>query len=121
MSTQFSGQPVRPYRAGAFLNAGSSCDIDYSIRDEDNELAEPSSLEYRIDNLTDSVVVAQWTSIPGATSEGSLTIAAAVNVMSRQYREQQLNQVSFRATFENGKQIVSTCVYTLCAIIVGGS
>lgn len=121
MSTQFTGQPVRPYRAGAFVNAGSSVDVDYSIRDEDNALAEPATLEYRIDNLTDSVVIAGWTNIADPAEEGALTISAAVNVMTRQSRTEQLNQVSFRATFASGKVIIATACYELCAVLQGGS
>ncbi len=121
MTTQFTGQPVRPYRGGAYVNAGSSCNIDYSSRNLDNELEAPTTLEYRIDNLTDSVVIANWTNVPTPGEQGSITISAALNAMSHQGRDQQLNQVTFRATYADGQQIQSMAYYNLCAILQGGS
>ena len=107
--------PVRPFY-GAQVNAGSSCVIDWSSRNLDNELEAPTVLEYRIDDLTDSVVILGWTEIAEPSTTGQLVISAATNDMQYQYREQQLNQVTFRATYANGQQIQSMAYYTLCAV-----
>lgn len=110
--------PVRPFYV-APVNAGSSCVIDWSSRNLDNELEAPATLEYRIDDLTDSVVVQTWTEIADPDTTGQLVISADTNVMQYQYREKQLNQVTFRATYANGQQIQSMAYYELCAVFQG--
>lgn len=103
----------------ALVNAGSSCDLDYSSRDVDNVLEAPSSMRYRIDNLTDSVVILQWTNVPTPGTEGSVTVSAALNAMTRQYRDRQLNQATFEATYANGDIATSLALYELCAVFAG--
>lgn len=120
MTTQFTGQPTRPGKVSP-VNSGSSCSIDYSSRDKDNELEAPSSMRYRIDNLTDSRVVLEWTNVPTPGTSGSVTISAALNSMTEQFRDRQLNQVTFEATYANGDVQRSMAYYELCAIVVGGS
>lgn len=120
MTTQFTGQPTRPGKVSP-VNSGSSCDIEYSSRDTANELEAPTALRYRVDNLTDSVVVLEWTAVETPDLEGSVTISAALNGMTRQYRDRQLNQVTFEATYANGDVARSAAYYELCAILVGGA
>lgn len=120
MSTQFTGQPTRPGKVIP-VNAGSSCRVDYSSRDVDNVLEAPSSMRYRIDNLTDSRVVLDWTTVNTPATEGSVTIPSSLNAMTQQFRDRQLNQVTFEATYANGDVERSTTLYELCAIVVGGA
>lgn len=93
--------------------------IEYSSRNLDNELEAPETLEYRIDNLTDSIVIATWAAIPDPGETGELVISAATNEMSYQYRDKQLNQVTFKATYTNGQQVQSAAYIELCALFVG--
>lgn len=120
MSVAFSGQPVRPANVSQ-VNAGSACRVEYSSRDYDNVLEAPSSLRYRIDNLTDSVVIAEWTNVPTPGTGGNVTIPASTNVMSRQFRDRQLMQVTFEATYANGDKVQSMAYYELCAVLQGGA
>lgn len=115
MSTLFSGLPVRPFKAPA-VNAGTSVTLDYSCRNLDNELEIPTVLRYRVDNLTDQFIVAQWTNVPTPGSTGSVTISAALNVMSYPTRDRQHNQVTFEATFADGDKVTSLAAYQLCAV-----
>lgn len=116
MSVQFSGQPTRPTKTGT-VNSGSACAVDYSARNLDNELEAPTSMRYRIDNLTDSVVILGWTNVPTPATTGSVTIPATLNAMSRQWRDRQLNQVTFEATFADGSVVQSVIAYQLCAVL----
>jgi hypothetical protein len=120
MSTQFTGQPTRPGKVCP-VNSGSSCRVDYSSRDVDNALEAPSALRYRIDNLTDSRVVLDWTTVETPATEGSVTIPASLNAMTEQFRDRQLNQVTFEATYANGDKERNMAYYELCAVVVGGS
>jgi hypothetical protein len=116
--TNYNGLPVRPYYVSP-VNAGSACVIEYSSRNLDNELEAPSTLEYRIDNLTDSIVIAEWASIPTPGTTGEVVISAEQNAMSYQYRDKQLNQVMFRATYANGQQVKSAAYIEVCALFQG--
>lgn len=120
MSTQFTGQPPRAGKV-SLVNGGSSCDIDYSSRDIDNVLELPTALRYRVDNLTDSTVVTGWTAVSVPETEGSITIAAATNTMTRQYRTRQLMQVTVEATYANADVAVNFAYYELCASVIGMS
>lgn len=118
MSTQFSGLPVRPFKAPP-VNAGTSLVVEYSVRDYTGTLAEPTLLRYRIDNLTDVIVVQDWVEVEAPASEGVVTIAASLNAMSRQYRDRQHNQITFEATLEDGSKTTELCAYQLCAVYTG--
>lgn len=118
MSTQFSGLPVRPFK-GPPVNAGTTVLVDYSCRNPANELEEPTALRYRVDNLTDVVVVQDWQAVADPTTEGSITIDASLNGMTRQFRDRQLNQVTVEATFASGAKVVELAAYQLCAVYTG--
>lgn len=118
MTTSFSGVPVRPF-VNTDVNANSACVIDYSCRNLDNELEEPTALRYRIDNLTDCRVIADWQTVADPGSTGSVVVSAELNAMSTQFRDRQLNQVTFEATFANGQKVQELCAYQLCAMYQG--
>lgn len=124
MSTQFTGQPTRPGKVSP-VNSGSSCQVDYSSRNVANVLEAPASMRYRIDNLTDSVVVLEWTAITEPDpleAEGSVIIPASLNGMTRQFRDRQLNQVTIEATYSDPNDVQrSFAYYELCAVVIGGA
>lgn len=107
-----AGQPVRPYIMHE-VDAGNTLRMDLTSLDFDDELEAPSTLQYRIDNLTDNVNAVPLTTIatPGTTT--SLTIAASVNAMYSNWRDLQLMQVTFLATFADGSQAQTVELYQL--------
>jgi hypothetical protein len=110
-----SGQPPRPYVQHT-IDAGNDIKIDITSLDFDEVLEAPSSLRYRIDNLTDRTVITQWTAISSPDTETTLTISAATNAMSQQNTDRQLNQVTFEATYADGTKCKDTLLYELCAV-----
>lgn len=106
------GQPVRPY-AQHEVNEGNPVRIDITSLDFDDELQAPTTLTYRIDNLTDNVAAVAWTNIPTPAVTTTLTIAASVNAMYSNWRDQQLMQVTFLATYADGTQCQSLGLYQL--------
>lgn len=113
-----AGQPVRPY-AMHRVQIGNTVRIDITSLDWDGAKEAPSTLEYRIDNLTDIVVAQNWTGIVSPQEVTTLTIAASVNVMYAQYRDVQLMQVTLRATYADGSQVEEVCLYELNTIYTG--
>jgi hypothetical protein len=111
----WSGQPPRPYVAHT-IDAGNDIKIDITSLDFDEALEAPTSMRYRIDNLTDKIVITQWTAIVGPDEETTLTISAATNAMSTDNKDRQLNQVTFEATYADGTKCKDTLCYELCAV-----
>lgn len=106
------GQPVRPYAQHEY-DEGQTVRIDITSLDWDDELEAPTTLTYRVDNLTDAVNVVPTTSIPTPGTTSVLTIAASVNAMYTNWRDQQLMQVVFTATYADGSQVPQIGVYQL--------
>lgn len=113
-----AGQPVRPYVMHE-VDIGNTLEIDITSLDFDNAKEAPSTLQYRIDNLTDVVVVRDWTTINTPAEVTTLTIPASLNVMYTTYRDTQLMQVTFKATYADGSQAQAVGVYQLNTIYQG--
>ncbi len=107
-----AGQPVRPFKLKD-ITVGNTLRLSIESLDFDNELEAPSSMRYRIDNLTNLVVVTEWTSIPTPGTSTTLTISAATNVMSYQGVDQQMNQVTIEATYADGTKALWVGAYRL--------
>lgn len=104
------------------LSAGSLVRIPYTSVDENLDGVLLTALRYRVDNLTDSIVIADWTSVPAAigTSSGQIVIAASVNQMSRMYRRRQLNKVTLEQTTAEGIVQIEK-FYELSAVLTGAT
>lgn len=117
-----SGQPTRPYRDNA-VNQGSDCWLELTFVNRTGALQVPSTLSYRIDNLTNNVVVKSDTAVTvGLASTMEINIPGSVNVMSENWSGSQLNQVKVTATFADGSTDVQVAIYYVIGIAtVGGS
>lgn len=110
-----AGQPVRPY-AMHYVQAGNPVRLEITSLDFDNSREAPTFLQYRIDNLTDIVVIQEWTEIPTPAETTTLTIAGSVNQMTWPYRDTQLNQVTILASYADGSQAQMNACYQLNAL-----
>lgn len=110
--------PVRPYKKQT-ANAGSAVTVGWNSRDADLDAVDLSALRYRIDNLTDSLVIQDWQSVSEPEAKGEVTIPASLNAMSRSYRDRQLNQVTFELTDTAGNVTQQLAHYELCAVFQG--
>lgn len=120
MSALRSGVPVRPYYRKT-INAGSAVKIGWNSRDEDLDAVELSSLRWRYDNLTDSLVLQDWQTVSDPAPRGEITIPASLNRMSRQYRDRQLNQVTFELTDTDGNVRQQLAYVELAAVFQGAA
>ena len=111
----FQGLPPRPF-AEFTVNAGNDIRIDVRSLDFDEEQEAPSSMRYRIDNVTDRLVIRDWTAVSSPAEQTSITVSAALNAMSTQTRDRQLNQVTIEATYVDGTKCKDTVCYELCAV-----
>lgn len=111
----FGGQPTRPF-SDFLLNANSDCWLELTFVDRNGAAETPTGLTYRIDNLTDSLVIQNTTSIgPPAGNTFELNIPASLNQMSYNWRGSQVMQVLVTSTYADGSTDAEVFVYTLCA------
>lgn len=99
-----------------YVQAGNPVRLEITSLDFDSEREAPTFLQYRIDNLTDLVVIQEWTQIPTPTETTTLTIEGSVNEMTWPYRDTQLNQVTILANYADGSQAQMNCCYQLNAL-----
>ena len=112
--------PVRPYKR-RLVNAGSAVTVGWNSRDANLDAVDLASARYRIDNLTDSLVIQGWTAIDTPAAKGEITIPASKNAMSREYRDRELRQVTFELTDGDGNVTQQLRYYTLCAVFQGAA
>lgn len=121
MPKSWQGQPVLPY-AQKYISAGNSVRLEVSSLDFDNALETPSTVEYRIDNLTNNVSVLGWTSATPANPT-VIDVPASLNVMyggnTWPGNDSQQMQVTIKATFADGSQAQTLASYSLNAIYQG--
>lgn len=117
-----AGSPVRPYIQFA-VNAGSDVWLDLTFLDRFNNLATPTSVSYRIDNLTTDDVVLQDTAASAIGSTMTIQLPASINIISSDIGQtSQINQVLVTAVFADGSQSKEVFIYELIALqTVGGA
>lgn len=112
--------PVLPSRRPVY-NAGSAVTVKWNSRDENLGELELTTLRYRVDNLTDSRIVLDWTNIATPDPAGSKVIPAALNGMATTYRSRQLMQVTFEMTDADGNLVQDVQHYVLAAVYQGAT
>lgn len=94
-------RPVRPSRIVA-ANAGGAAVVSYNSVDDELNAVELSALRWRYDDLTNAVQLQDWASVADPDARGTITVSAALNAMTRDWRDRQLNQVTFELTDTSG-------------------
>lgn len=89
--------PVQPSKRPTY-NAGSAVEVPYVSRSTQLEEVTPSSARYRVDDLTNSRVIADWAAISPALARGTVTISATLNAMFGDGTPTELRQVTFEFT-----------------------
>lgn len=110
-----AGFPVRPFKL-TDVNIGNTLRLQVTSLDFESEQEAPASMRYRIDNLTNLRVIQDWTDVPAPADVTTIEISAATNVMSYQYNDWQLNQVTIEATYADGTKALWVGAYRLNAV-----
>lgn len=111
--------PVLPARIPSY-NAGSAVRVPYVSRDHALEEVTPSSARYRVDDLTNSRVVADWTTIDTPAARGAVIVSATLNAMQRAC-DLERRQVTFEFTDSDGNVRQELAHYELAAVYTGAT
>lgn len=88
-------RPVKPYRKKD-INEGSAIDLDLTHLNKSRVLTAPTTLRYRIDDLTNHREVLDWTVVPTPGSTNTLSITGAQNTLFARRVKRQKMQVSVK-------------------------
>ena len=93
-----SGMPVRPFRQ-EYTNAGNTWRQRIVNYGRDGVPVAPTSLRYRVDDLTNVAEMLGWTTVAVPAAQQTLTIPSSVNQMGWPYRDYQLCQISVERAY----------------------
>lgn len=110
-----SGQPSLPY-VDYRSYAGADIFIDLTFLDYQGNLVIPTSLNYRIDDLTNATPVVQQTTVTVTGSTQTLQIPGSVLQMTHQWQGSEIFQIYMTAVLPGGATTKSISVLELVAI-----
>lgn len=112
--------PVLPSKRPTY-NAGSAVTVPYVSRSDQLEEVDPASTRYRVDDLTNSRIIVDWTAISPSPARGTLIVSAANNAMFGENRSIELRQVTFEFTDSSGNVRQELAHYELARVYQGQS
>lgn len=112
-----SGQPTLPY-VDYRSYAGADVFIDLTFLDHFGVLAVPTSLNYRIDDLTNAVTVVPQTTVTVTGSTQTIQIPGATLQMTHEWQGSEIFQILFTAVLPGSPTSIvkSVSVLELLAI-----
>lgn len=86
------------------INEGDACWVAFAMKDKDGNTPEsaPTSLSYRIDNVTGGGEILGDTPVSPSVVSGELAITSAQNALVDQVNPSELHRVRITATFGVG-------------------
>ncbi len=107
-----SGQPTLPY-VDYRSYAGADVFIDLTFLDHTGVLVVPTSLNYRIDDMTNATPVVQQTSVTVTGSTQTLQIPGSVLQMTHEWQGSEIFQILFTAVLPGSPTSTVKCVTIL--------
>lgn len=95
------------------INEASECYAVCAYKDENGVAFTPNGVRYRVDDITNGVIIVPWTSISGLSTSNRVTITATQNNMSAGKRNRETRQVAFEVTPMGATPRISVAYYDL--------
>lgn len=108
-------KPVEPYR-NFDLNESGELLLDLTHLNASKVLEAPTTLSYRIDDLTNSRQVLDWTSVATPGSTNTITVTKAQNAFNSRAVDRELRQITVNAVDSAGNESNDIFIYTLIRI-----
>lgn len=108
-------KPVAPHLVKEF-NENNTVILDVTHLNKSKALVTPSTVSYRIDDLTNNRVVLDWTSVSTPGSTNTITITKAQNALYNYTRDKETRQVTVNAVDSSGNASYDTFIYRLIRI-----
>jgi hypothetical protein len=111
------GQPNLPY-TDYRIYAGTDAFFELTFLDRNQALSTPTSLTYRLDDLTNALPMIPPTTVVPTGSTYELQLAAALLVMSKASQGSQICQLALTAVLSDGTTANQVGVLELVAVTV---
>lgn len=108
-------KPVQPIRNIDF-NEGTTTFLETTHLNKDKVLAAPTTLQYRIDDITNNREVLDYTNVSTPGTTNTIEITAAQNALNGRAQGRELRQVTVKATDSAGSIVQDVFYYTLIRI-----
>ena len=92
------------------VNEGTTSYVTASFYDNNDVLAVPTTIQYRIDCLTNNQQVKDWTSVT-ADSAVTITISSTENALINQRQSTETRVVTIKATYGSGDEVTEEYQY----------
>lgn len=93
------------------VKEGTTAVVTVNLYDDEGILANPSTLEYRIDCVESREQIRDWTSVPSPSSPDEVTLTPEDNACMMPERDIEKHEITFRATYDGGTEVTSRYVY----------
>ncbi len=107
--------PINPERV-TDVNEGKSITLELTHLDKDKALVTPTTLQYRIDDLTNNREVLDWTAVSSPGSTNTIVITATQNAKLHRNQKRERRQITTEATDSSGAKDPEEFYYDLIQI-----
>lgn len=107
--------PVEPQR-NIDVNEGMTICLETTHLDKNRVLFTPTTLQYRIDDLTHDREVLDWTTVSTPSSTNTITVTEAQNALFSRNQDKEKRQITVRPTDSSGDVAQDIFIYTLIRI-----
>jgi len=108
-------QPVQPFPMED-VNEGSAKDLVLTHLDKDKVLSAPTTLKYRIDDLTNGREILDWTNVPTPGTTNTITITDTQNALFTRSKDKERRQVATKTVSSSGQTNQENFIYDLIRI-----
>lgn len=101
------------------VNEGSSADLNLRFKKNGSLTVPASGLNYRIDDLTEDVVIREWTAytLPLTASDITIRLTSSDNVLYNSANKSELRAVTVSASFGEDNNVTGTFKYRVINLI----
>jgi hypothetical protein len=110
-----SNKPIRPYKAFP-KNESSTVLLNLTHLDSSKVLAAPTTLTYRIDDLTNNRQVLDWTTVATPGTTNTVTVTPAQNALYNRTIPQELRQITVKTVDSSSNETLDIFHYRLTRI-----
>jgi hypothetical protein len=110
-----SGQPILPY-VNYRSYQGADIFIDLAFLDYTGTPVTPSTLQYQIDDMTNSLSIVPATSVTVTGTAQTLRILGSVFQLSHNWQGSEVWQISMKAILPDGSTVMAVTILELLAI-----
>lgn len=108
-------KPVLPFR-NPKKNEASTVLLPLKHLNQDGALFTPSTLKYRVDDLTNNRQVLDWTVVSTPSTTNTLTITSTQNALYNRSKPKEVRQVTVYALDSSGNESNDVFHYTLIRV-----